>query len=343
MIQTTFGSLFSGAGGFELGLESAGLSCRWQVEIDPTARDVLAKHWPDVLKREDVRECGKRNLGRVDVVCGGFPCQDLSVAGKREGLGGDRSGLWWNMLRIVNELRPDYVVWENVPGLLSSDGGRDFERVIRSLGECGYFGCTRILDARHFGVPQRRRRVFGVFARGRFGAERCAEILALRDRVPGHPAAGREAGEDVAGCLSPGAHPGCFNGQDAASGLLVGEDGDDAPTVAYGIRSDANRNGEALTPSADAEGRVRLRDPGFNVLENLSPTLDSSAHRVGGSMGVRRLTPRECERLMSWPDDHTRYRADGREIADGPRYRLCGNGVVSNVVAWIGRRLMASP
>ena len=107
----------------------------------------------------------------------------------------------------------------------------------------------------------------------------------------------------------------------------------------YALRSDASRDGEARTPSADAEGKVRLRDPGFNVYRE-SPTLDGTApHSVAYSGGVRRLTPLECERLMGFPDDHTRYGADGREIPDSHRYRMCGNGVVAPVAEWLGHRL----
>ncbi len=108
----------------------------------------------------------------------------------------------------------------------------------------------------------------------------------------------------------------------------------------YALRSDASRNGTARTPSADAKGRVRLRDPGFNVYP-YAPTLDSAPHTVGGAMGVRRLTPLECERLMGWPDDWTRWADDGTEIADAHRYRMCGNGVVATVAEWIGWRLVA--
>ena len=93
-MKRTFGSLFAGIGGFDLGFERAGMVCRWQVEIDEFCQKVLAKHWPDVTRYGDVRECGKHNLEAVDLICGGFPCQDVSVAGKRAGLEGKRSGLW---------------------------------------------------------------------------------------------------------------------------------------------------------------------------------------------------------------------------------------------------------
>jgi len=122
MTALTYGSLFSGIGGFDLGFDRAGLVCRWQVEKDDKARAVLAKRWPGVVRYEDVKEVGKQNLEPVDIICGGFPCQDLSVAGQRGGLAGERSGLWFEFYRVITELKPRWCIIENVPGLLSSCG-----------------------------------------------------------------------------------------------------------------------------------------------------------------------------------------------------------------------------
>src|SRR5712692_3880017 len=129
--RLTYGSVFAGIGGFDLGFASAGLRCAFQIEIDADCNRVLERHYPGVLRFADVRECGKHNLPSVDVICFGSPCQDLSVAGKRAGLGGERSGLFYEAMRIVRELSPALVVFENVPGLLSSNGGRDFLAVLR--------------------------------------------------------------------------------------------------------------------------------------------------------------------------------------------------------------------
>src|SRR5690606_26245866 len=193
------GSLFSGVGGFDMGLEAAGMRVAWQVEIDPQARAVLRKHWPDVDLHEDVRNVGSANLAPVDLICGGFPCQDLSVAGRRAGLAGERSGLWWEVHRILGELAPRWVLVENVPGLLSSNGGRDLATVLHGLGQLGYWWTFRVLDLQHFGVPQRRRRVFIV---GHLGAPCPPEVLFEPESVQGHPAPGREAGARVAGSLT---------------------------------------------------------------------------------------------------------------------------------------------
>lgn len=170
----TLGSLFSGIGGFDVAFHNAGVECKWQVEIDKPCRDVLAHHFPDVRRYEDVKEVGQDNLEPVDVIVGGFPCQDLSIAGKRKGLTGERSGLWFEFARVIDELEPRWVVIENVPGLLSSDGGRDFAIIIRWLAERGYGVSWRILDAQYFGLAQRRRRVFIV---GSFGGGDSAKVL----------------------------------------------------------------------------------------------------------------------------------------------------------------------
>lgn len=152
----TFGSLFAGIGGIDLGFERAGMQCKWQVEIDEYCRRVLAKHWPDVERFVDVRDCGKHNLVSVDVICGGFPCQDVSLAGKGAGINGERSGLWSEFARIIRELRPRIVVVENVPGLL----GRGMGRVLGDLAESGYDAEWQSLPAAAFGAPHIRDRVF---------------------------------------------------------------------------------------------------------------------------------------------------------------------------------------
>src|SRR5262245_52521261 len=154
-------------GGFDLGLAAAGLACRWQVEIDPDAGEVLARHFPDTPRLGDVRDCGAHNLAPVDLICFGSPCQDLSVAGRKVGLDGARSGLFFEAARIIRELRPAYALWENVPYALSSNGGRDFGAVLDTLAECGALDIGwRLLDAQYFGLAQRRLRLFVVASFG---------------------------------------------------------------------------------------------------------------------------------------------------------------------------------
>jgi DNA (cytosine-5)-methyltransferase 1 len=154
----TFGSLFAGIGGLDLGFERAGLRCRWQVEINPFARRVLERHWPAVARHDDVRTFPTGNPGdwRVDVIGGGFPCQDISTAGGGAGLDGDRSGLWAEYARIVRVLRPRFVVVENSPAITS----RGLGRVLGDLAGSGYDAEWDCLPAAAFGAPHLRQRTF---------------------------------------------------------------------------------------------------------------------------------------------------------------------------------------
>ena len=153
--------LFSGIGGFSLGLERAGMETVAFCEFDKHCQKVLKKHWPEVPIHEDVRTLNaKQYRGSVDVVCGGFPCQDLSVAGKKAGFEGERSSLYREMLRIIGECRPRYAIFENVTGLLSGDGGRWFARFLYDLAEIGYDAEWHCISASYIGAPHHRDRVW---------------------------------------------------------------------------------------------------------------------------------------------------------------------------------------
>ena len=155
----TLGSLFSGIGGLELGVEAAtGARVLWQVERDAWCREVLAKHWPDAVRYDDV--CTVNGLPRVDIICGGFPCQDVSVAGKRAGFSGERSSLWREYRRIVADVGPRFVFVENVPGLLTADGGWAFGEVLGDLAALGFDATWDVFRASDVGAPHRRERVF---------------------------------------------------------------------------------------------------------------------------------------------------------------------------------------
>ncbi len=150
-------SLFAGIGGLELGLERAGLgTTRWQVEIEPFNRKVLAAHWPDAERFADVRDVSAEDFPGCDVICGGFPCQDISSAGKREGIDGQRSGLWREFARLIGEIRPRIVVVENVPDLAV----RGLGRVLGDLCALGYDAEWEIVSAFDAGAPHLRKRLF---------------------------------------------------------------------------------------------------------------------------------------------------------------------------------------
>lgn len=152
----TFGSLFAGIGGLDLGLERAGMTCKWQVEIDDYARRVLAKNWPDVRRHDDIRTFPPEGDWSVDLIAGGFPCQDISYAGKGAGLEGERSGLFYEAARVVREVGPRYVLLENVSALLT----RGLDAVLGTLASLGFDAEWHCIPAAAVGAPHIRDRVF---------------------------------------------------------------------------------------------------------------------------------------------------------------------------------------
>jgi DNA (cytosine-5)-methyltransferase 1 len=183
-------SLFAGVGGFDLALERNGAEIVASVEIDKHARKILTKQFPNSTILEDVKSVTGQQLFDLGfnsdgIIVGGFPCQDLSVAGKRRGLAGERSGLFFEVVRLLEETKAKWFILENVPGLLSSNNGRDLGIVIGALAELGYGVAYRILDAQYFGVPQRRRRVFIVGCFGDDG-QTPAQILNISEGRAGY-------------------------------------------------------------------------------------------------------------------------------------------------------------
>ena len=195
-IEPTFASFFSGIGGFDRGFTLAGFRVTYQCEINPYCRSILEKHWPTITRNEDIKKITDPGTIPVsDVWAGGFPCQDVSLArmGPRAGLKGKQSGLFHEFSRLVEYCRPRILVIENVPGLLSSHNGRDFQIVIRTLADLGYSVGWRVLNSKDFGVPQSRQRVFIVGSYRERGGP--AEILFEPERCEGHSASGGANGE----------------------------------------------------------------------------------------------------------------------------------------------------
>ena len=191
----TFGSLFAGVGGFDIGLERAGWECQWQVEWDKHCQEVLKRHWPDTQKYLDVQDVDGAKIKPVDLITFGSPCQDLSVAGKGAGLHGERSGMFFEAIRIIKQMRsetngeyPKWAIWENVPGALTSNNGADFAEVINQMANIGALAIEwHVLDAQWFGVAQRRRRVFVIACFSASTIERCgSQILPIPEDSSGN-------------------------------------------------------------------------------------------------------------------------------------------------------------
>lgn len=406
-----------------LGWEAAAYS-----EIEAAPRAVLAHHYPDTPLHGDFTTIRGDEYGAIDLLVGGTPCQDFSVAGLRAGLDGDRGNLSLEFLRLADRARPRWVVWENVPGVLSIDGGRAFGAILGGLGELGYGFAYRVLDAQFFGVPQRRRRVFVVGCAGDWRG--AAAVLSERHSLSGHPAPRREAGEGVAisptiraggnstgGTRPPGTDvdtadsliPTAYGGGNTSGPIPVA-----AALAAHGRRQDFEvetfithaLRGEGFDASEDGTGRgtplvpvvtpidMRQASRGATMTNNRAegcsggapgtgignpgdpaPTVSTShvaavafdmRGRDGGaqfegphdtaniraasggssrsyvaSSAVRRLTPRECERLQGFPDDYTLVPHRGKPMADGPRYKALGNSMAVPVMRWIGERIAA--
>ncbi len=202
MAQMTGVSLFAGVGGFDLAMEKHGVKVVATCEIDKNANKILAQHFPNAKLFSDVQEVTGEQLIRAGfeprngIITGGFPCQDLSVAGRRAGLAGERSGLFWEIARLIQETETEWFILENVPGLLSSNKGKDMGIVIGTLADLGYSVAWRVLDAQYFGVPQRRRRVFIVGRRNPDGTS-VGKVLFEPESLRGNSSQSGTQGEDT--------------------------------------------------------------------------------------------------------------------------------------------------
>lgn len=326
-----FASLFSGIGGFDLGFERVGMTCVAQVEIDKAAQAVLRRHFPNAQLHSDITTVSGGDLGTaVDVLCGGFPCQDVSVAGRRAGLAGERSGLWYHFHRLISEVQPQFVVIENVPGLLSSNRGRDMFSVLQGLADIGYLSAWRVLDSQYFGVAQRRRRVFIVAS---LGDGRAAQVLFERESGGKLPAEAR-AERAFYSTVDRDAEGAYWNGAAIANTL---------DTVMHKRQTmpDKRRLQAVVVPAwrqcPDCDD-VWCDIHGMHAYDCDCPDIDTWAEHdlfPYVESALRFLTPAECERLQGFPDDWTGGQSDTR------RYVQLGNAVTVNVAEWIGRRLMA--
>jgi DNA (cytosine-5)-methyltransferase 1 len=382
-------SVCSGIEAASVAWHPLGFKPLWFSETEKFPSAVLAARWPGVINRGDMTAFKEWPDARPDILVGGTPCQSFSVAGLRRGLADPRGSLMLTYLAIAERYQPRWVCWENVPGVLSSNGGRDFGTFLGALEELGYGWAYRVVDAQYVrvdgftrAVPQRRRRVFVVGHSG--GAwQRAAAVLFERESLSGNPPPRREAGQgtsadvapglvasgrgvertgesrgqdavvavgvpEVCGTLSDGAHHGGgLNGQDAYSGRII--------PVAHALRA-MGRAGS----HPNAGGQVAVAHPytlairGREGTYNLEYRQDGTANAIltpnggrggigvgaiAGQWAVRRLTPRECERLQGFPDDYTLVEARGKPAADGPRYKALGNSMAVNCMRWIGWRL----
>ena len=294
-------SLFSGIGGFELGFERAGFGVQMQCEIDPFCRKVLAERWPEVERHTNIKELEGADIPAADLWVAGFPCQDVSLArmGKRDGLQGKQSGLFYEFSRLLGECRPELLVVENVSGLLSSHKGRDFGVVLGTLAELGYHLGWRVLDSQHFGVPQSRKRVYIVGSHRDRQAP--ASILFEPECREGLPSARRADGSKPVSPLQTGiVHP--------------GPERPITKSIAYCLYAESARH----TGTDWSRNYVSYPDRG--EVRRLTPT---------ECEGVMAFPPR-------WTIVDDGLDEDARDTA---RYHALGNAVTPPVAEWIAHRV----
>jgi DNA (cytosine-5)-methyltransferase 1 len=326
-----------------LGWEPAFFS---DIEKFPVA--VLQHHYPDVPCHGDFTTITEDEYGAIDLLVGGTPCQSFSVAGLRGGMDDERGNLALEFIRLAQRKRPQWLVWENVPGVLSSNGGRDFGSFLGALAEIGYGFAYRVLDAQYFGVAQRRRRVFVVGYLGDW--RRAAAVLFERESLSGNPAPIREEGEKVAPAVTTGP-PFSRTGNERVECEAI------VPMRTFSGNQESPVAGTLETTCHDYS-----RADSFNMAVAFADTYNgtitgdvactlsteggagNSGPSVLSGLSVRRLTPTECERLQGFPDSYTQIPWRGKEpenCPDGPRYKALGNSMAVPCMRWIGERIQA--
>lgn len=377
-------SVFSGVEAATLAFAPLGWEAVCFCEVDDFPSAVLKYRYPRVPNLGDITKVRwkevLREWGPVDLVVGGSPCQSFSIAGDRTGLDG-ASGLMWEYVRCVREVKPDWLLWENVPGALSSSNGEDFRCLLESLDALGYGLAWRVLDAQFFGVAQRRERVFLV---GRLGdVEGPCEVLFEPESLSWDTPSSREKRQELAAGAGGGAEASGFRwNAGGKTALSVGETSptvvsSEPPAVCSGFRWHQGSGAGAIgfeceqSPTLDTVKPPAIcmagQMPNSMVSDEVCGTL--TAHEARGGVDrmrdgiafsasqsgkqvqgvtdgctVRRLTPRECERLQGMPDDWTKVPYKGKpadECPDTPRYKAIGNSMAVNVMKWLGARIDA--
>ncbi|OYV29960.1 MAG: DNA (cytosine-5-)-methyltransferase, partial [Acidocella sp. 20-61-6] len=349
-----YGSVCSGIEAASVAWEPLGWRPAFFSEIEKFPRAVLAHRFPTVPLHGDFTTIQDGEYEPIDLLVGGTPCQSFSVAGLRGGLGDDRGNLALEYLRLATRLRPRWLAWENVPGVLSSNGGRDFGSILGGMVELGYQFAYRVLDAQFFGVPQRRRRVFVVGYLGDW--RRAAAVLFERESLRGDSPPSRETGEGIT-CEPSGIDGNVSSKWAKGTGGPAGDE--HYNLIAHTLRGDgfdASEDGTGRgtpivpvaiqeraicdNPNAGPDGKgfrddglaytleartvpqaiaFSCKDHGAGAL-SANPGMKQTTYLRTG-LEVRRLTPRECERLQGFPDDWTDVPYRGKPAADGPRYK----------------------
>lgn len=326
--------LFSGYGGFTISAQKQGWDTVNFSEIDKYATAVLKYRFPDIKNLGDITKIKPEDLPVVDIITGGSPCQDLSVAGKGAGLDGARSGLFFHFIRLIKEKQPMYFVWENVKGALSSSKGWDFARVQIEMEQAGYDVFWQVINAKDFGVPQNRERIFAIGIRKGSGREILFEQ--------------RESRQNTNKIVDTG-YKGIQHNQGEPAVAIPNSNGNIHSLDANYWKGSNNPNKSRRSQVAEVKAikyGQNNPDRNGNTSEEMFTLKSGDSHAgVLQDMRIRRLTPTECEKLMGLEPGWTaKGIIDGKEvdISDTQRYKLCGNGVVVNCVDYIYNLIIKS-
>jgi DNA (cytosine-5)-methyltransferase 1 len=324
-------------------------------EIEKFPCEVLKHHYPDVPNLGDMTKYKEWVLNEsIDILVGGTPCQSFSVAGLRKGLDDPRGNLALIYVGILDKFRPKWFVWENVPGVLNSGGGRDFGSFLGAVGEVGYGWAYRVLDAQYFGVAQRRRRVFVVGYLGNW--EFAAKVLFESESLSGNIKSSRKTRQETANSFIPSVvgtlDTECGGGRKAHQSAMSGHF---IPTYSYDDHREGLRINKEITSTlcaaADTGGGNLPLVESYALQGVLAPTLTTNdpsrspqasevTQQVNAvyqsNMAVRRLTEVECERLQGFPDNYTNIKEN---CPSGARYKSLGNSMAVPVMKWIGERI----
>jgi DNA (cytosine-5)-methyltransferase 1 len=329
-----------------MGWQAAGFS-----EIEKFPSEVLAHHYPTVTNFGDMTKYKEWNLNDpIGLLVGGTPCQSFSVAGLRKGLDDPRGNLALTYLGILDKFRPKWCVWENVPGVLSSGGGRDFGAFLGALGQLGYGFAYRVLDAQNFGVAQRRRRVFVVGCLGDW--KPAAEVLFESESLSGDTEQSRKTRKGITSYVESSF--GQYR-EDVISGTIKASGGVAAGGSETFITHCVETFPTLLSSTAGVsrpgnEATEHQTYIAYDMKQHHNPQLTKNIQLTTGNcstvrgdtpliqnyMAVRRLTPVECERLQGFPDNYTNIKD---KCPDGPRYKAMGNSMAVPVMRWIGERI----
>ena len=311
-------------------------------EIEPFPCELLKQKYPNVKNYGDMTQYEKWNAGQFDILVGGTPCQSFSIAGKRGGTADERGALMYAYLGIVEAHRPRWIVWENVPGVLSSNSGYDFTSFLAVLEECGYGWAYRVFDARYFGVPQRRRRVF-VVGHSDNRTDLAAKVLFEPESMRRDFKKGEEQKQETSENVRGSSEITMYLAHPSDSRFKEAEKTMGSVTAHYGSTGGGNTSLIVEPTYFRRGGNYKYhRDKKASTLRNSASPDCFDLVLASEKKYIRRLTPLECERLQGFPDDYTQIEWRGKpaeQCPDSLRYKAIGNSMAVPVMRWIGERI----